>query len=392
MKNILFLITLLLAPLPAMAADAQALASEIIYRANLGRADDVELLLKKGVSANQADENGVPILALASARKDAEGMRVVKLLLEKGADINAADKKGQTALFYAAKQGNAEVVSHLLNHGINYYASDERGDIARNLAHNAGYSDIVEMMDKFVVEQSEKVQQQYRDYNETVKKQHETIAQEAANMESEQAVEAVAKTAEEIAAAAEIKAQRASPEFDQAMHNLAFHNCAFQYWSFCRQVKQTTDLTSEELNVAIDSHKDEVVALNRSAMASYKLPKTYVDQVSNHAKQRIINRLEAMPSNTYRFEQGVCRMADMKPRCEEIAGSWSQEPEPVVNRPSSGGGGGVMFYNSENPSTTSNYGTGRQGDKAATGKAGRETRTGRTPRQRPERQQRQPAF
>lgn len=336
-------------PLPALAADAEALAGEIVYRANLGRAEDVELLLKRGVSADQADENGVPILALASARKDSEGRRVVELLLEKGANINAADKKGQTALFYAARQGNAEIVTVLLNGGINYYASDAKGDIARNLAHSGGYDDIVAMMDKFVVDQSQQVQQQYREYNQALGKHYQSIESEAQKRTRDQAAAQMdaASMAAAVAAAeaAELSARRASPEFDQAMRSLAFHNCAFQYWSFCRQVKQTTDLTADELNIAVDSHKDEIIVLIREAMATYQLPKTDLDAVSTHAKQRILNRLEAMPSNTYRFERGVCKMADMKPRCEEIAGSWNQEPEPAGDSGNDvSSGASPMFY------------------------------------------------
>ena len=73
--------------------------NEIIYRANLGRADDVELLIKQGGSPNQASSEGVPILSLAAARRDAEGINVVKRLIKLGANINGRDSKGQTALF-----------------------------------------------------------------------------------------------------------------------------------------------------------------------------------------------------------------------------------------------------------------------------------------------------
>src|SRR5689334_8205989 len=49
-----------IAPFPAPALED--LKSELVYRTNLGRADDVKLLLQQGASANETNPEGVPLL------------------------------------------------------------------------------------------------------------------------------------------------------------------------------------------------------------------------------------------------------------------------------------------------------------------------------------------
>src|SRR5689334_19841495 len=84
---------------------AADLKSELVYRTNLGSAEDVGLLLKQGANANEVNNDGTPLIALASARRDKEGINVIETLLKGGADLNAKDARGQTALFYAARNG-----------------------------------------------------------------------------------------------------------------------------------------------------------------------------------------------------------------------------------------------------------------------------------------------
>lgn len=330
MKNIALFIALLLAPLAAFAADAGNLANEIIYRANLGRAADVTLLIDQGASPNQQDSNGVPVLTLAAARKDEEGINVVKALLAGGADINAKNKEGQSALFAAARQGNRDTVKYLLEQGIRYYDTDNTGNIARNVAYSSGHKDITEMMDAFVKEHAQKIDRQYKEYNDAVQKQNEALEAEQKRQQ-----EAALKAAQDVrdaeeAQAKNAEAKRQTPAFDQTMQRLAMESCTFQYWSFCQLVNQTSDLSADEMAATIASHKGQVIELLKSATEDYRMSVKESNDVSNAAKQRIANQLSAMPSGTYRFEHGVCKTKDAEERCGKIAISWSQKAPPMV--------------------------------------------------------------
>lgn len=319
------------------AADATD-KNEIVYRTNLGRTADVKLLLKQGASPNQTDENGAPLIALASARHDAEGLTILKTLVDAGADINAKDKNGQTALFYAAKQGNKEIVTYLLEHGIDYYAIDNKNDIARNLAFSAGHKDIVAQLDKFVTDQTAKINAEYEKRNEEIAKRYKDIADQEQQLRDAATPKEVAPDNEE-APKENIAEKRATPQFQKDLQQLSFHACAFQYWVFCREQKQTTDLSRDELGIAIDSHRDGVRDAEKRVMDAYALDQEYVDTVVSNAKERSYNMLAAMPSNTYRFEHGVCKMADLNDRCGDIGDTWNQEPQPVAEQLKSHGGG-----------------------------------------------------
>ncbi len=323
MKNVslwILLLTLLAAP-SAHAADAGDLAAEIVYRTNLGRAADVKLLIGQGASPNQADGKGTPVLALAAARKDGEGINVMKALLAAGADVNAKDALGKSALFHAAGQGNKESVLYLLEQGIRYYDTDVTGNIARTTAFNAGHNDIVALMDKFVNEQTEKVGREYKDYNEAIEKQYQAAAEE--ELRRQQAEEAARKEA--------LAVETAKPdarEIDKAMHGLALESCTFQYWSFCQRVKQRSDLSAGEIAAAVATHKSNVLSALTSAVDSHRLDSKYVDSISNNAKARIEGQLSATPSATYRFEHGICKKKDAEERCNDIAITWDQAPPP----------------------------------------------------------------
>lgn len=326
---------------PVMAAPTDDLENEIIYRTNLGRADDIKLLVKQGASPNQTNDEGVPLLALAASRKDKEAPNVVKALLESDANVNAKDQQGKTALFYAAKYGNKEIVLYLMDQKIDYYATDNSGNIARTVAFQAGHKDIVEAMDGWVNSQTEAVQKQYKELHDKIENQYKigeeqqseidegTIkAAEERNKEIEKqyeernkkiAEEQKKKLEEKLQKKQALEAKRNSEAFKKATYDLAFNNCAFQYWSYCFTVKQSTELSEDELDIAIASHKDHIVTLSEQLINDYQLKRKAISTAAQKAKQLIFKQLEKMPSKSYRKEHGIGKMADMKERCDDIA-------------------------------------------------------------------------
>ena len=73
----------------------------------------IELLLSKGADPNVRGPNGESPLGLAAKYS----LKAVKLLLSKGADINAKDHGGFTALWWARKMEQGEVVKFLKENG-----------------------------------------------------------------------------------------------------------------------------------------------------------------------------------------------------------------------------------------------------------------------------------
>lgn len=86
----------------------------LFMAARQGHAPLVDLLLKAGADAREANGNGTTVLMMAAAAGSAEA---VELLIARGADPNAADlTSGQTALMFAAARNSAAAIKVLLAH------------------------------------------------------------------------------------------------------------------------------------------------------------------------------------------------------------------------------------------------------------------------------------
>ncbi len=321
--------------------------NEIIYRTHLGRADDVKLLITQGASPNLTNDAGVPLLSLAASRKDKEGLAIMSVLLAAGANINATDTEGQTALFHAARQGNKDAAMLLLESGIQYYVVDNNGDVARNLAHREGHKELLVTMDAFVTGEGAKRKAEYEAYHRSLQDRQEEErkaieAQHAAETKKgkEEFDEAVARNKEleslykeefdELQKAREedrdaLLAKREEDIFEQKLEDIAFHTCAFQYWSYCKSLNQTTEISKDEVNVAIDTHQDTVEELRKELAEEYELTEDYIDGIINRSKKRIFSQLSRMPSKSYRFEHGVGKMEDMRTRCTDVAKLWNDK-------------------------------------------------------------------
>lgn len=308
---------------------AQLLKAEIIYRASLGRADDVIWLLEHGASANESNKEGIPALSLASARRDEESLAVVSALLKYGASINQQDKQGQNALFYAVRSGRLDMASLLLKNKIDYYAADKKGNIARNIALQMGKKDFAEMLDNFVKAETARVRKQYDDINTVVGKQYKQQEDDKLSAEERAQAELARQKAALEAEQAQIKQKQEkqnSVEFKRALETLAFNNCAFQYWSYVQATKQKSELENGALDDEIALYRQQLDSASQLLIDEYATYVPYIEMLSDKSKQLVFAQIDAMPSKIERFQQGIGKKEDMQTRCENISKHWKEMP------------------------------------------------------------------
>ncbi|WZO96272.1 acyltransferase family protein [Isosphaeraceae bacterium EP7] len=118
-------------PKPAALKPA-AKASNIWTAAQAGDLGAIEGYLASGVAVDETDpeQGGTPLLwAGASGRAEA-----IELLIKRGADVNASDREGGTALHAAAFLGHELTVDVLLRNGAKVNATNKRGNTPLDLA------------------------------------------------------------------------------------------------------------------------------------------------------------------------------------------------------------------------------------------------------------------
>jgi ankyrin repeat protein len=98
-----------------------------------GDAETVNRFLQDGINPNKKNKNALsgqnrvdtrPIIAAVKADK----LEIVKILLAHGADINARNYFQETALHYAAKKGNLNMIIYLIDRGAEINVADTAGN------------------------------------------------------------------------------------------------------------------------------------------------------------------------------------------------------------------------------------------------------------------------
>ncbi len=300
-------------------AGKKLLRDNIIYRVNLGRADDVSLLLKQGASVDEVNESGTPLIALAAIRLDSEGLAVMRLLVESGADINKLDNRGQNALFYAAKAGNKEATKYLLAKKINYSATDSSGNDARIAAYQTGHNEIIEILDSFVREQNELNRKRYEEINKHINEYNKAYTDSVQSQAKQNPnPETKNKTEEQL-----VEPDPQAANIKDLIYKTSFASCSATYWKICYTFGQPTEFGASNLTSISDTQFNYAKKEGGELIDTYHISQNIVKKVVIESSDKIKNQFLSFVSNEARKDAGIGSLDDMNRRCTVIASSFN---------------------------------------------------------------------
>lgn len=260
---------------------------ELIYRVTLGKAKDVKLMLDKVGNPNLVDNMGWPILAIASARTDAEALPVVKLLVENGADVNFHGGTLNYPIMFAVQSGNEDIVEYLLGKGANYRATDGYGMRLVDFARQSGDQEVIKLIE-------------------------DAVDKDIMNL-------------------ARVRSQE---YLDESVHNLAYHSCAIQYYSFYYKSGQDPVPLALQ-NTTLETHKKAVGKALGDLVQLFRLPNEWASDIFVEARNLMAAELENLVSNRWRRIKGVGKEGDMEERCGRLTEKWKEgifDKEELDNR------------------------------------------------------------
>jgi hypothetical protein len=245
---------------------------EIVYRATFGRADDIDILLKKGADVNAKNDQGWSILAIASDRVDPEAPKIVASLLKGGANPNVFDPVSKSyPILNAVKNDSAAIVKLLIDAGADYKVKDASGKSLIDYANARGKKEVIAPIQ--------------------------------------------AKLDGEAAAAAALR----SPErFKKLIYDYGFYSCGFQYYTFYQDSGQNPERKAEITNITEQIKKNLQYASNEMRTYYPFVKKEFYDGVSGPAIKKIYDELNAMVSNGVRRSKGIGKSGDMEKRCANV--------------------------------------------------------------------------
>ncbi|MGB1540074.1 MAG: ankyrin repeat domain-containing protein [Rickettsiales bacterium] len=237
---------------------ASNLNNDLVYKASLGQAKDIKLLLEKGADPNTKNEQDWPAISLAADRGDEESFGVVKALIEGGADIEAKNPLGETPLITAITVNNLKLVHYLLSQGANFYAVSQAGQGVKDYADSVGNPKIIKLIDDAI-------------------------------------------------------------RMDRRLNEYIYYNCALSYLSYYRDSEQdAATLDEKEFNRKLEHVQKIIGEAYFELINNFKMDAYSLETIGKKSQMSIYNELEALISNRWRRQNGVGTDADLDKRCKNV--------------------------------------------------------------------------
>jgi hypothetical protein len=273
-------------PTPEAAAPAKPVAKkgnpfnalakdDLLYKASFGTAEDVRILIERGLDANAASPEGLTPLHLAASRNDDEALPIAELLAAAGANLEAKDPKGNTPLHLAITSGRAKMVWWLLSKGADFYVPDSSGITPLKKAE--------------------------RDHQKEIA----SLLQQAIDIDNARKKEAV------------------SPEErNKAIQNFAFYHCALAYLNYYRQ---TVPEAKDQPGFTEDDFKQRELAIveyQTYITRNFGMQPRKLEQMGKTTRDTIRTQLDGYINNKERKRQGFGKQQDLQKRCNAVSAQW----------------------------------------------------------------------
>jgi ankyrin repeat protein len=123
--------------------------SYLVTAVKFGHADVAQLLMAHGADPNQKWAGGRNVLSCVLAEGFNKDPALIRLLIDRGASVNQAEDDGTTPLMLASKSGNAQIVTLLIEKSARpYRPRPHRQDGARPRVGGAPARNIRPPLDK----------------------------------------------------------------------------------------------------------------------------------------------------------------------------------------------------------------------------------------------------
>jgi len=253
-----------------------SLSPDLIYRVAFGKVDDVQFLLDKGADPESKNSAGLPVLLIATIRKDQQAPKIVAALLKAGANINRVSPDGNVAVLEAVKGGRPDVLQILIDHrAVLGLVRDRDGNDLLTIAENRGNLEIVNILNAGLENEKDKIQ----------------------DLKSED-------------------------NFIKMVQEYAFLSCASEYLNFYIST-QPEGVDMVKFNNVITGNNDEILSTAAKIKMLFRMNNKELGDIQGEARSEIVSALKFYETNENRALNGVGTDDDLNNRCEKIAKKWN---------------------------------------------------------------------
>ncbi len=253
-----------------------SLTQDLVYRAAFGRADDVKLLLDKGADPEAKNAAGLPVLLIATIRKDDEGPKIVEALIKGGSNVNKIAIDGNMAVLEAVRGGRPDVLQILIdNRAVLGAVRDHEGNDLLTIAETRGNLQIVKILNAGLENEKDKV--------ESLKSQD---------------------------------------NFIKLVQQYSFLSCASEYLNFYIST-QPKGINMVAFNNVITANSAEIDDTAIRIKMLFRMTDPELRSIQISSRGEIITQLRFYETNENRELNGIGTDEDLNNRCQKIAGKWN---------------------------------------------------------------------